>query len=278
MAADGAASSVARSASSSVVQPVRRAALHPAVEFLIYASPFFFSGFCYEAYRRLVPFLRGNVHVADLFALEARLFSVTTSEGTRTLSDIVAANTHPFLDVIAGVTYFLFMLEVFIVAGYLFFRARPMMFELSVSFVLMNFAGWTLWLVYPAAPPWYVDAYGLGPAALDAASSPAGLARVDALLGFPLAASFYSKSANVFGAMPSLHVAYATFVAWMVFPLRGALRWGTLAFAVSMAFSAVYLRHHYILDVIAGMLLALPFAIVGPRIANAMRRWFGVPA
>ena len=277
MAADGAASTVARSTPSSVRLPLAGERLRALRTFAIYASPFFFSGLCYETYRRFVH-LRGDIHVADLFALEARLFGVTTSEGTRALSDVIATHTHPAVDLVAGITYFLFMLEVFGVAIYLFFRARPRMFDLSVSFVLMNFFGWALWLVYPAAPPWYVDTYGLGPVVLDAKASAAGLLRVDDLLGIPLAASFYSKSANVFGAMPSLHVAYATLVAWMVFPLGGKLRAFTLAFAVSMAFSAVYLRHHYILDVIAGALLAPPFAIVGQRIAASMRRWFRVPA
>lgn len=277
MAADGAASSAARSTPSSVALPARRGALHPAVTFGLYAAPFFFSGLCYETYRRFVH-LRGDIHVGDLFALEARLFGVTTSGGTRALSDVIAAHTHPVMDLVAGITYFLFMLEVFGVAIYLFFRARPRMFDLSVSFVLMNFVGWGLWLVYPAAPPWYVDVYGTGPAVLDAPSSAAGLLRVDDLLGVPLAANFYSQSANVFGAMPSLHVAYATLVAWMVFPLGGKLRALTLAFAASMAFSAIYLRHHYILDVIAGALLAVPFAVFGPRIATSIRQLWEVPA
>jgi membrane-associated phospholipid phosphatase len=277
MAADGAASSVARSDSSSVALPLPTAPRHALVSFLLNASPFFLSGFMYEGYRRLVHF-RGTVHVADLFEAEARLFPVTTSTGTRALSDVIASHTNPFLDVVTGITYFLFMLAVFGVATYLFFRARPRMFELAVSFVLMNVAGWTIWLVYPAAPPWYVDTYGLGPAVLDVASSPAGLSRFDALLGFPLAATFYAGSANVFGAMPSLHVAYATLVAWLVFPLGRALRWSTLAFAVSMAFSAVYLRHHYILDVIFGALLAVPFALFGPGIARRLRPLVGVPA
>jgi len=271
MAADGAFHSVARSSASSVAVPLRRTERHPVLTFLLYASPFFFSGFCYEGYRRLVP-LRGEIHVADLHAWEAALFSVPTSEGPRALSDIVSSHTHPIVDVLTGVTYFVFMLQVFVIAGYLFFRERPKMFDLSVSFVAMNLVGWALWLVFPAAPPWYVDQYGLGPAVLDAASSPAGLARVDALIGYPLAANFYSQSANVFGAMPSLHCAYATLVAWMVFPLRGALRWGTIAFAVSMAFSAIYLRHHYILDVLGGVALAIPFAVYGPRLASVLRR------
>jgi membrane-associated phospholipid phosphatase len=73
----------------------------------------------------------------------------------------------------------------------------------------------------------------------------------------PLAASFYAKSANIFGAMPSLHVAYATLVACVAAPLGRWLRLGTSIFALSMAFSAVYSRHHYLLDVVAGVLLAL---------------------
>jgi membrane-associated phospholipid phosphatase len=140
----------------------------------------------------------------------------------------------------------------------------------------VNLVGWSIWLVYPAAPPWYVDTYGLGPAIDGVAASTAGLARFDALLHLPLAASFYAKSANVFGAMPSLHVAYATLVAWVVFPLGGKLRWATIAFAVSMAFSAVYLRHHYILDVMAGALLVPALAVLGKRAATAFQRTFQV--
>lgn len=269
MAADGAASSVASSSSSSVALPLGKARRNPLLSFLLYASPFFISGFLYEGYRRLVH-LRGTVHVADLFEAEARLFPVTTSTGTKALSDVIAAHPNVFLDVVTGITYFLFMLEVFGIATYLFFRSRSKMFELAVSFVMMNVVGWAIWLVYPAAPPWYVDIYGLGPAVLDVSSSPAGLARFDTLVGFPIAATFYAGSANVFGAMPSLHVAYATLVAWLLFPFGRTLRWATIAFAVSMAFSAVYLRHHYILDVIFGALLAVPFALFGPPLARRL--------
>jgi len=48
----------------------------------------------------------------------------------------------------------------------------------------------------------------------------------------------------------------------------------TLAVALSMAFAAVYLRHHYLLDVVAGVALALPItwlmAALGPRAAKAL--------
>jgi membrane-associated phospholipid phosphatase len=269
MPADGSVSTLA-GAPESVVLPVTRRERHPVLLFLIYASPFFLSGFGYEGLRRMVH-LRGAIHVADLHALEARLFSIDTASGSRSLSDLISSVRNPLLDLVSGATYLLFMLEVFGIGAYLFFRARAKMPELSIAFLLMNLVGWTIWLLYPAAPPWYVDAYGLGPAHLDAVSSTAGLSRIDALLPFPVAATFYAKSANVFGAMPSLHVAYATLVALVVFPLRGTLRWATIAFAFSMAFSAVYLRHHYILDVIFGALLAPPFAVLGKHLAARLR-------
>jgi inositol phosphorylceramide synthase catalytic subunit len=229
--------------------------------FICYLSPFLATGLGYEVLRVLLRY-RGEVHVGDLYAYEAALFPVHTSEGPRALSEVIARNVHPLLDVWCGATYFLFLIEVFGVSAYLFFRARPKMLQVSLGFLMLNLLGWVIWFMYPAAPPWYVDQYGTGPAILDVVSSPAGLSRFDAVLHAPIAATFYSKSANVFGAMPSLHAAYATLVAWVVMPLGGWLRVLTCGFALSIAFSAIYLRHHYILDVIAGVFLAVPVAML----------------
>ena len=265
--------SPARASQAFVSLPVRWPALLPlrwraVLSFLGHLAPIPAAGLIYELLRGLFHY-RGTVHVGDLFELEARLFSVATAEGPRALSDVVSRHTSPALDALSGATYFFFLIEVVVAAAYLFFRARPKALELSIGFLLVNLAGWAIWFVYPAAPPWYVDQYGTGPALLDVVSSPAGLARVDAWLGVPLATTFYSKSANVFGALPSLHVAYATLVAATMAPLGGWSRWATIGFALSMAFSAVYLRHHYILDVVTGGVLALLVgavvrAVLGP--------------
>jgi membrane-associated phospholipid phosphatase len=229
--------------------------------------PFALTGALYELLRG--PFShRGTVHVADLLALESRWFSISTAQGPRPLSELIASHTHAWLDLWCGATYLLFLIEILGVSLYLSFRSRSRAWELSLGFLTINLLGWLIWLSYPAAPPWYVDGYGLQSSVREVTSSAAGLLRFDALLGVPLAASFYAKSANVFGAMPSLHVGYATLVACAVAPLGGWLRLGALAFAFSMAFSAVYLRHHYLVDVLAGVLLAL--AVVG---ASRTTRW-----
>jgi membrane-associated phospholipid phosphatase len=66
----------------------------------------------------------------------------------------------------------------------------------------------------------------------------------------------------VFGAVPSLHVAYALLVAlegWSV--LTYGWRVAAVAFFLTMCFSAVYLDHHWVLDALAG--IAYAGAVVG---------------
>ncbi len=240
----------------------------------LYVGPFIAVAAIYEALRGAIHHVK-TVHVADLLALEHQFFSVPTAEGQRALIDIIASNTHPLLDLLCGVTYLLWVPQVFALTAWLYVRARSKALELAYGFLLVNLAGWAIWLLYPAAPPWYVDMYGTGAVVMDAPASTAGLARLDALLGVPITETIYSKSAYVFGAMPSLHVAYSTLVAGVAFPLAGKLRLATLAIACSMAFSAVYLRHHYLLDVVAGAALALPITwlmgVLGPRAAKRLQ-------
>jgi membrane-associated phospholipid phosphatase len=249
----------AEGSASGIVIPAR---LRVALSLLGHIAPIAAAGLLYQLLRGLFHY-RGTIHVGDLFDYEARLFSVSTADGPRAISEVIARHTSPWLDAVCGATYFFFLAEVVVIAIVLFFRSRPKALELSLGFLFVNMIGWSIWFVYPAAPPWYVDQFGTGPALLDVVSSPAGLARVDAWLGLPVATAFYSKSANVFGAMPSLHVAYATLVAFVAAPFGRWLRAGTLAFALSMAFSAVYLRHHYLLDVLAGASIALMVGVAG---------------
>jgi inositol phosphorylceramide synthase catalytic subunit len=249
--------------------PGRDSRLGVSLTFLGYLLPIPAAGLIYEVLRGLFPY-RAAVHVGDLHALEAQLFSISTADGPRALSDVISRLASPWLDLVCGATYLLFLIEVVVTAMYLFYRDRPRMLQVSLGFLVVNVVGWAVWFLYPAAPPWYVDQYGTGPAVLQAASSPAGLLRIDALLRVPIAATFYAKSANVFGAMPSLHVAYASLVACVAAPLGGWLRIATIGFALSMVFSAVYLRHHYILDVVAGVALAVPVSLL---VAALVRRY-----
>lgn len=229
---------------------------HPrTARFAYLALPFAAVGILYDNVRLLTD-LRGPIHVADLYAAELRWFGVPTAAGREVLPLVLENYTHPVLDFVCGVTYLLYLPQTWICATVLFFVDRRRFSLLGWVFLAVNLLGIGTWLLYPAAPPWYVKDYGLGPAVLDAAASAAGAARFDALLDIRFFESFYARSANVFGAMPSLHCAYPTLVFFVVAGL--GRRWAIPAalFAGLMAFSAVYLQHHYVWDVVAGIAYA----------------------
>lgn len=221
------------------------------------ALPFVLAGLLYDHFAMMLP-LRAEVHVADLYRLEQMLFGVASADGVITWPEWLMQHPVAWLDAITGFAYLFYIFEMFLVAAWLYVRGRDaQMSRIAWGFFWANAIGMVIWLGYPAAPPWYVMEHGLGPAKLDVAASAAGAQRFDTLFGIRYFEQFYARNVNVFGAMPSLHVAYPTSVACSVWSLQGAWRPATWGFTALVAFSAVYLGHHYILDVIAGVLVGL---------------------
>lgn len=241
------------------------------------ALPFLLVGIAYDNLRLFIH-LRGEVHVDDLFLAERALFGVGSGEARTILPFWFQTRTHAVLDLLCGFAYFFYLWEVFGLGGVLFFKDERLLTRLAWSFLLVNLMGMVTYVLYPAAPPWYVADYGLGPARLDALPSAAGAARFDALIGFGLFESFYSRNANVFGAMPSLHCAYPTVAALVVAPLGRRWWMPAAAFAALVMFSAVYLQHHYVLDVLAGVLYAGLATAVVTAAQRALSARAGAPA
>ncbi len=87
----------------------------------------------------------------------------------------------------------------------------------------------------------------------------------------------YARSANVFGALPSLHAAFPLLVylaSRKSLKLR-AVRIAMLGYWLLVVFSAVYLRHHYVIDVTLGSIYATTAWIITNKIAD---RWQREPA
>src|SRR6266702_8940314 len=137
----------------------------------------------------------------------------------------------------------------------------------------MNIVGFATYYVYPAAPPWYVADHGFGPPDFSVHSSAAGAARWDAMTGIGYFAAFYGRSADVFGAIPSLHVSYPLFVFFYGRYLgKRWLDWTSFLFFLLVCFSAVYLQHHYVLDVILGVAYTLVGVGIERGLAAATER------
>ena len=194
-----------------------------------------------------------RVHLCDLRAHELALFGVTMDGQRITLHDWFQAHHSPALDVLCSIPYATFIAVCISCAIWLYVRDYPRMVRFGWSFLALNLAAFATYHIYPAAPPWYFHAHGCTVDVRVQASEGPALARVDAMLGAPYFANVYRRSTAVFGAMPSLHCAYAFIVA-----IEGWATWGrtarsaSLTFAGLMCFAAIYLDHHWVLDVVAG--------------------------
>jgi len=194
-----------------------------------------------------------SVHLCDLRARELALFGVTIDGQRVTLHDWFQAHHSPVLDVLCSIPYAAFIAVCVAFAVWLYVRDYPRMVRFGWCFLALNVAAFATYHLFPAAPPWYFHAHGCKVDVLAHASEGPALARVDQMLGVSYFADVYRHSSAVFGAMPSLHCGYAFIVA-----IEGWATWGaalkstSVVFAALMGFAAVYLDHHWVLDVLAG--------------------------
>ncbi len=101
------------------------------------------------------------------------------------------------------------------------------------------------------------------------------LSNIRRILGEPFFSSLYENNPLVFGSFPSLHVAYPVLIA-MLFP---NFKWSNLIWLYPIgvfgqqcilqrdkiiAYTTIYLNHHYLLDIIGGIF----YCVITIELAN----------
>ena len=213
------------------------------------------------------------MHLCDLRAGELLLFGVDLDGRRVTYHDWFQAHPSAVLDAVCAIPYATFIFVCIGCAVWLYARDYPRMLRFTWCFFALNVAGFLTYHLYPAAPPWYFHAHGCTVDVLARASEGPALARVDQRLGLHYFAGMYGRSASVFGAMPSLHCAYACLVAvegWAA--MNRAWRAAAVAFYLLMCFAAVYLDHHWVLDAVAGTLYCLAVVAAARWVVRARAR------
>ncbi|HIF07768.1 MAG TPA: phosphatase PAP2 family protein [Gemmatimonadetes bacterium] len=257
-----------------LLTPIEHRFLPLGVRPMEFALPFILTGALYDSQRYWGSAVRGIPHIAEPYLFEQRWFGVSTANGTLTLNEWFGLYLHPWLDFIAGGVYLTFIGVFVLLAAYFTRRIQydtdpartPAQRQwlaraLVWSFLVVNVLGFVTWFLYPAAPPWYVETYGLDTIILDVPMNPARTVRFDALFGTSFFTGMYDAGSNPFGAIPSLHVSYP--VISVVFAMRlGKLRLFTILFSSLVGFAAVYLNHHYLIDVLLGIV----YGVVGATI------------
>lgn len=225
----------------------------------------------YDSLRIYPNYAFNPVHIAEPYNIEKSLFGFMYNGQLVTPNEFFEVNTHPAADVASGLFYLCWVPVPLAFAVWLFFKDKRMLLDFSLAFLLTNLFGFVMYYAYPAAAPWYVELHGFSEN-FDIPGNEAGLTNFDRILGIDLFNGMYAKNANVFAAIPSLHSAYP--VIPLYFAIKRKMPLAAFFFfiiCVGIWGAAVYSRHHYIIDVILGILCALMTILVLERLVLKTR-------
>lgn len=226
--------------------------------------PFFLFGISYDWMNLLPNYEVNPVDTEGLYLTEKKLFGVWVGSNLLTPNEFFALHISSTADLLAGLFYLCWVPLPIIFGLWLYFSKRYEAYiHFSLVFLFVNLIGFAVYYIHPAAPPWYIAQYGFE-AIPGTPGSVAGLAGFDNMTGLGIFNGLYARNANVFAAMPSLHSAY-TLVAFMyAMKYKCGTAWRLLLFVVTIGiwWTAIYTSHHYILDVIGGILCSLAGFII----------------
>lgn len=236
----------------------------PVTRLLLDLLPFALFAAVYDLLQMARPLVvaRG-VHVAWPYWFDKWAFGLGGLHQRVSFNELFAAHHWAIVDFLTGCAYLSYIYAVLLFAVFIAFVDRThagtqRRRALGWTFFGVNMAATITYLLYPVAPPWYVTKFGFGPVDVGTAADPAALVRWDAMVGVPYFHHFYAHASDVFGSMPSMHCAYPALLLLYGLELRRPrLSAGLAAFALLMCFSAVYLQHHYISDIVVGLLFSL---------------------
>lgn len=238
--------------------------------FAAYFLPWLIFAVAYDSMRFFPNYEFNSIDTRGLYEAEKSLFGIAAqsanelqviADGTSTMipGEYFEVHNCGIFDFMAGIFYLCWIPVPVAFALYLYFtKQRKWFVRFSWTFLVVNLLGFVGYYIHPASPPWYVMNFGFDPV-LNTPGNVAGLARFDDIVGAHVFQSIYSGNANVFAAVPSLHAAYMLVTTF--YAVISHKRWYTVALfafiCVGIWCTAVYTGHHYIIDVLLGILTSL---------------------
>jgi membrane-associated phospholipid phosphatase len=196
--------------------------------------PHLFFLFCFEEMGRLAHLVQPGWQDAKLIAFDHWLTGVNPSLWLERFA-------HPALNEFMQFAYFSYFLFLVILGAILYYRREWGSYWAVMTYSAVGYSlGYVIAMLFPVQSPWFTFA---------------GMWHGE-LAGGPFTAVIIliEKCGRVHGAaFPSQHVAGAMAALWGAWRHRRWLFWVFLPFVACMCVSTVYVRNHYVADVLGGL-------------------------
>lgn len=146
----------------------------------------------------------------------------------------------PYVNGLSHLFYLSHFVTPVVLAVLLWQNCRPLYWRFMIGLMALSYAGFATFVLFPAAPPWLASEWGYLPS------------KTPVLLHSTFPTVLYMASPNHVAAMPSLHAAYPTYIAVFCVWVWGKRVSAIFLLPLLVSFSAVWLGHHFVIDLIAG--------------------------
>jgi hypothetical protein len=199
----------------------------------------------YDYLRGLVPLATTKVHIRAMIYFDKFVFFGNVPTLWLQQHFFTLGTIH-WYDNLATVLYYLhFIIPLFV--ALLFWFIDKKIFKLYMAgIVLISYAAWVTYYIFPAMPPWMAAQQGFLPPVAHI------LDQTLAHFAHPinLATVYQYVGANLVAAVPSLHAAYPMMTA--LFFYKKFPKWGLVFFVypLLMCLTILYLGEHYFFDIV----------------------------
>jgi len=212
---------------------------------LLNFAPFLMLILTYESVRilALVPGI-SSLHVTDLIVLEESISGGVVP--SHVLQSALSAQPYTWiLDIVANGFYMTHFISAIALGLLLWLKRRDQYWPYLLGLTVLSYAAFLTYVLFPAAPPWWASMYGY------LRGQPVDLSHSLLSPGYIMA------TGNPVASMPSLHTAYPFYIFFYCAYLWGKKALSVLILPLGVAISSIYLGHHYIIDILAGILYAI---------------------
>jgi membrane-associated phospholipid phosphatase len=204
-------------------------------------APFLLLIFTYEVIRTVILAVgTDGVHVSELIAWEQALCAGIIPSAMMQRA-VGAMNNTLLLDIVANSFYMTHFFSVLALGLLLWINRKTHYWTYVLGLTVLSYSGFLTYVFFPSAPPWWASMNGyMKGAPIDLSHS-------------LLSPQYIFATANPLGAMPSLHAAYPFYLFFYCLYVWGRKAMAVLILPVGVAVSSIYLGHHYVVDILAGI-------------------------
>ncbi len=213
--------------------------------FLIEFAPFLLLLVTYKWLRNFADDLAPTqINIENLIEWEKALFGGTLPNAYLQ-THLWSQPFTPVLDALTNTLYLSHFLSPLVLAVLLWQRQRAQYWAFVIGLVVVSYAAFATYVLFPAAPPWWATHFGY------ITDQPVTLEH------FVVSGEHLVNGANPVAAMPSLHTAYPVYIAAVALSTWGRRALPVILLPLGVAFATFYLGHHYVIDALAGAFYSL---------------------